>query len=288
MRPRAAFALACLIASFVVGCSGSDDSDDEAVPATTLDGGAGPSARIDGAWYRPSVTDTWQWQLSGIINTSYDADVYDVDLFDVPQAVIDLLQTEGRHVICYFSAGSSEEWRVDDALFPETVRGEPLDGWEGERWLDVRAPEVLDVMLARLDLAAEKGCNGVEPDNVAGYDDTTGFDFTEDDQIAYNRAIADAAHERGLAVALKNAPDLIPALIDRYDFSVSEQCHEYDECEAYTAFVDAGKPVFNAEYDERFVDDESARQEMCDTSVSLGVHTLVLPLDLDDQYRFAC
>ena len=59
-------------------------------------------------------------------------------------------------------------------------------------------------MLARLDLAQQRGCDGVEPDNVQSYDDDTGFELTAADQLAFNRRVADEAHARGLAVGLKN------------------------------------------------------------------------------------
>ncbi len=38
-------------------------------------------------------------------------------------------------------------------------------------------------MEARLGLATRKGCDGVDLDNVNGYDNDTGFPLTYDDQI---------------------------------------------------------------------------------------------------------
>lgn len=243
-------------------------------------------------WFRPSVDTTWQWQLQpsagGAINTNYDVDVYDLDLFDVPDDITDELHANGRRIICYFSAGSYEAFRDDASEFGPAELGNPLEGFADERWLDVRSANVRRIMLQRLDLAAARGCDGVEPDNVDGYDNVPGFDFTADDQLAYNRFLAGAAHERGLAVGLKNALALIPALVDHFDFSVNEQCHEYDECEALLPFIEAGKPVFNAEYESRFVDDPQQRQSMCAEASALGLQTLVLPLDLDDSFRFSC
>lgn len=271
-----------------------------AVGATSV-GACGPSGEtsvatvadraepVDGAGRaRPGVGITWQWQLTGDVDTSHDVDLYDVDLFEAPVSTIDELRLADRLVICYFSAGTVEDWRPDAADFPDEAIGRAMDDWDGEFWLDVRSPAVLAVHEARLDLAVERGCDGVEPDNVVGYDDDTGFDLDRDDQLAFDRALADAAHARGLLVALKNGPDLVEDLVGSFDLAVTEQCHEYDECEAYLPFVEQGKPVLDAEYASAWVDDEEARAKMCAESARLGIATLVLPLDLDGSFRHAC
>ncbi len=194
------------------------------------------------------VTATWQWQLQGDVNTGYDVDVYDIDLFDSPTELIESLHSDGRSVICYFSAGSLESFRPDAGVFARSAVGNPVEGWAGEYWLDVRDASVRMAIDARLDLAVDKGCDGVEPDNVDGYTNDSGFDLSAADQLDFNRFVANEAHERGLLVALKNALDLVPALVDSFDFAVNEQCFEFDECDALQPFLDAGKPVFEAEY----------------------------------------
>jgi hypothetical protein len=88
-----------------------------------------------------------------------------------------------------------------------------------------------------------------------------------------------------LSIGLKNALELIPDLVDEVDFAVNEQCHEYDECDVYAPFVAQGKPVFNAEYADRFVDDLDS---VCARSSELGLRTLVLPVELDGSFRLAC
>lgn len=243
-------------------------------------------------WYRPDVSATWQWQLqpnaNGQINISYAVDVYDIDLFDAPQSVIDALHADGRRVICYFSAGSFEDFRVDVGEFLPEDLGNTLDGFPEERWLDIRSDQVRRIMRDRLDLAREKRCDAVEPDNVTGFTNDTGFDLTAADQLDFNRFLADEAHARGLGVGLKNDLEQIPGLVDAFDFAVNEQCHYFDECDVYAPFIAAGKPVFSAEYAEEFVNNPAARNAMCERSRELGLQTLVLPLDLDDSLRFTC
>ena len=273
-----------IVAALLLAACGGDDGGgggaiDEQLP---------PAAPAQLAWYRPAVGVSWQWQLQGALNDGYPAEIYDIDLFDTSAQTIATLQASGHRVICYFSAGSFENWRPDADRFPSRVLGRPLDGWEGERWLDVRAASVRDIMRARLDLAREKGCDGVEPDNMDGYANDPGFPLGAADQLDYNRFIAAEAHRRGLAVGLKNDLDQIGALVDLFDFSVNEQCFQYDECDLLAPFIAAGKPVLNAEYARRYVEDETARDALCADSRRRQFSTLILPLALDDGFRFSC
>ncbi len=248
------------------------------------------SAPLDAplAPWTPHVSDTWQWQLMGTIDTKYDVKVYDIDLFDAPDSVLSKLHSQGRRVVCYFSAGSGENWRPDYADFKASDLGNPLDGWPGERWLDTRSTNVRNIMLARLDKARARGCDGVEPDNVDGYTNDPGFPLTAETQLNYNRFLAWAAHERGLKVALKNDVDQVSELAGSFDFAVNEQCHEYAECGAYAAFTGANKPVFNAEYKSVWHTNASARAAMCAQARAKNLRTLVLPLELDDSFRYSC
>ena len=164
------------------------------------------------------------------------------------QAVRAILRT-GGHAVCYVSAGSIEEWRPDAAAFPESLIGLPLEGWPGERWVDIRRRALLRPLLgARADRCARAGFDAVDWDNVDGYTQKTGFPLRADDQLAYNRMLASIAHERGLAVGLKNDPAQIPALVDSFDFAVNEQCAEFEECDLLLPFSRAGKAVVQIEY----------------------------------------
>jgi len=201
------------------------------------------------AVWSPAPGTTWQWQLSGVIDTSLNVQMVDIDLFETPQSVIDQLHADGRIVICYFSAGSLENWRPDADDFPASVVGNPLDGWPGEKWLDVRRVDLLGpIMTARLDLAVNKHCDGVEPDNMDAYQNNSGFPLTSSDQLSYNRYIAQQAHARSLSVGLKNDLDQIPQLVGYFDWALNEECFQFNECDALTPFVAAGKAVFGVEY----------------------------------------
>lgn len=232
----------------------------------------------------------WQIQLYGPVNTKYDVDTYIIDLFDNSEQFISDLKLQGIEVICYFSAGSSEDWREDFSQYTEADKGREMDGWAGENWLDIRSQTVRLVIKSRLELAVKKGCDGVDPDNVNGYENDTGFDLTREEQIAFNTFIAEQSHERGLLVGLKNSLELIPDLHENFDFAVNEECLEYQECAYLQEFVDSQKPVFSIEYasDQAAAEHMVEQQSVCNKAIEQGLHTLIMPLLLDDSFRQVC
>ncbi|HVJ16985.1 MAG TPA: endo alpha-1,4 polygalactosaminidase [Polyangiaceae bacterium] len=256
--------------------------------ASANDGSAGApeegsaGAGDDGAPWRPAPGTSWQWQLTGTIDTSVEVQMFDIDLFDAPQATIDELRDAGRTVICYFSAGSSEDWRPDFSAFEEADKGAPLDDWPGELWIDVRSINVRELMTARLDLAVEKHCDGVEPDNVDGYANDNGLGLTEQDQLDYLHFLASEAHGRGLSIGLKNSLDLIDALVGEFDWALDEECFLYDECALLAPFIEQDKAVFHVEYG-----DESLLDSVCGDPSTQGFSTLIKNLDLD-AWRAPC
>jgi hypothetical protein len=233
------------------------------------------------SWYQPKPLTTWQWQLSGDINTKYNVEVYDVDLEETPQQTIDFLHQQGKKVICYFNGGAYELYRSDAEKFSKESLGNTLEDWENERWLDIANYEKFaDIMKARLDKAVEKKCDGVEPDNMDGFTNETGFSLTYDDQLQYNRWMSEEAHVRGLSIGLKNDLDQIKDLVNNFDFAVNEQCFEYEECKKLLPFIKQGKAIFHVEY-------ELELKEFCKQVQSMKFSSLKMEYDLDGQ-RLSC
>jgi hypothetical protein len=205
-------------------------------------------------WWQPAPGLAWQWQLDGELDTSIPAEVYDIDLY-AARDDIDALHARGVKVIGYISVGSWEDWRPDAGSFPQEVMGRDYEGWPGERWLDIRRLDLLaPILRARLDLCAAKGFDAVEPDNIdiAGQD--TGFPIRYEDQLAYTRWLADEAHARGLAIGLKNAPGMVKDSLRFFDFAITEDAFLDGWIDQMLPFIDAGKPVFAAEYTDTGVD----------------------------------
>lgn len=264
---RSPFLLLAALLVLLAGCTSGPDRD-EGKP-TLPPRPAQPSTE---RWL-PGPGLAWQWQLSGRLDPTVDVPVYDIDGFDHPASAVADLHRRGRKVICYLSTGAWEDFRPDAGRFPASLLGRG-NGWEGERWLDIRRTDLLGPLMAeRLDMCRDKGFDAVEPDNMDGYANRTGFPLTAADQLRYNRLIARLAHERGLSVGLKNDLDQIPELVGDFDFAVNEQCAEHDECAALTPFVRAGKAVFHVEY-------ELPTREFCPTTRELGLSSMLKKYDL--------
>jgi len=291
MKLRGAGWLVGAVAVALLGCGGSSEEGASGPAQASAPAPSQPSPPTPppGGWWKPTLDDSWQIQLSGTVSTTHAVTAYDIDLFDTPVATIAALKAQGRRVICYFSAGSSEDWRGDFSRFLPADMGNNLDGWPGERWLDTRSTNVRAIMAERLDLARSKGCDAVDPDNVDGYTNATGKPLTASTQLDYNRWLADQSHARGLSVGLKNDVDQLSQLASSHDFAINEQCHQYNECIGYSAFISLGKPVFNIEYAPRYVTNTNgARDTLCTSSATLGINTQVLPMLLDGSFRISC
>ncbi|MFO0578204.1 MAG: endo alpha-1,4 polygalactosaminidase [Polyangia bacterium] len=240
-----------------------------------------PPSPSDPARWRPTPGTSWQIQFAGTLDLSLGVKAFDLDLVDTPKATIDLLHSRGTKVICYFSAGSWEEWRSDATSFPSSVKGKGLDGWPGERWLDVRQVDVLrGIMTKRMDLAVQKGCDAIDTDNMDVHTQDSGFKISYSQQIAYNRMLADEAHKRGMSIGLKNSLEQVPDLAELYDFAINEQCAEYGECDKLKPFISRNKAVFGIEF-------EGSKSSVCGGVNGLNHDTLIKNLNLD-AYRVAC
>jgi len=118
--------------------------------------------------------------------------------------------------------GAWEFWREDANLFPEELLGNDYDGWPGEKWLDITNTELLVPLIReRLRLAAAKGCNGIDANNLYGYKLDTGFDITYQDQLFYNRFLASEIRVQGMLAGVNDDPDQTEDLVDYFDFAVA-------------------------------------------------------------------
>jgi hypothetical protein len=233
------------------------------------------------SWWVPPQRLTWYWQLTGTVKVE-PVQATDMDGFDNTAGTVAYFHSVGQRAICYIDVGTWENWRSDAGEFPSSVLGND-NGWPGERWLDIRQLSVLEpIMTARFQMCQQKGFDAVEPDNMDGYENDTGFAITAAQQLAYDTWVAQEVHSLGMAVFQKNDPDQAGQLESYFDGVIDEQCNQYSECSSYQAYLNAGKPVLDAEYE------ASLYPSFCTADQAAGIMGALYALALDGSVYEPC
>jgi hypothetical protein len=252
-------------------------------------GATGGGSTTTSHWVPASDT-TFFWDLqSAPPDLNKNVGAIDMDGFNNSATTVAALHAMGKKAVCYMDVGSYEPGRPDSSQFPSGLLGNGLDGWPGERWLDIRMSgshwsQLRDIMMARFKICQQKGFDAVEPDNMDGYSNNPGFSMSGADQIAYNRWVANTVHSLGMAVFQKNDLDQIPSLVSYFDGLLNEQCNAQGNCDQMTPFVNAGKPVWDAEY----TDDGETTAKFCTKDVNAGYVGALYSLDLNGSVFHPC
>lgn len=163
-----------LVVGMSVGIEAKPHRNEHAASQTASS--CAPIATSQPQTWQPAVNSSWQIILQSSISlpssaksVTPDVEIFDIDMFDNSNSTIETLHRLGKKVICYFSAGSYEPGRPDSSQFKKADLGKELDGWPGEYWLNLNSTNVRNIMTKRIQLAAAKGCDAIDPDNVDGY-----------------------------------------------------------------------------------------------------------------------
>lgn len=220
--------------------------------------------------YVPPAGVLWQAKLSGAVDIAEDAELFYLDVSLQDPDDLQALHAQERHYLCYLSAGSLENFRDDADEFPDAVIGRPLANFPEERWLDVRAPVVRELMALRIQALAAAGCDGVPPSSLAVHAADTGFELTVEDALDYARWFAERIHAAGMSAGLTAPAALTGQLWPTFDFGLAIDCLEGTQCAEFAVFDAASKPVLHIE-----LGDEGSAARICNEAESLGFVPLV-------------
>jgi hypothetical protein len=95
-------------------------------------------------------------------------------VFNTPASTIASLHAQGKKVICYFSSGTADDFDPDYGQFTAADKGNEQSDWPGQYYANIKNPDptgqtftnVWNITLARIQLAASKGCDAIDPDNT--------------------------------------------------------------------------------------------------------------------------
>jgi hypothetical protein len=249
----------------------------------------GPGEVASALRWAPPSNATFYWELANAPpDTSKNVGAVDMDGFDNSAATVSALHAAGKKAVCYVDVGTWEDWRSDASQFPAALKGSD-NGWPGEKWLDIRSSgtnyaQLQSIMSSRFSMCQTKGFDAVEPDNMDGYQNSTGFSISYNDQLTYNRWVASTVHGLNMAVFQKNDLGQIPDLVSDFDGILDEECNVFDECALLAPYSAAHKPVWNSEY----VEDGESTGSFCSQDVAAGIVGALFSVDLDGSVFQPC
>jgi len=266
---------------------------------------------VTGAYPSPGSANIWDTDMFADSNT-------DGGVPTGPSPVVQALHADGKYSICYIEAGAQQP-EPDSSNFapadytngsnPETTE---MQGWPGEYWYDIRgfanyvagdpstltgaAANIAAGLAERIEDCAIEGQDALEPDDLDGYTNPSqtgapggGWGLTQADSAGFERWLAYTAHSDGLAIFQKNDP--ANAAVDEplFDGMIIEECNYYDDpCAGpggdATPYLDAGKPVLNAEYTQ----DGETTAKFCPSDTAAGITGALFDVNLDGQTYDPC
>ncbi len=220
-------------------------------------------------------------------------------------------------VICVVDTGAWEASRpdarkfpgymADDTMIPDSpnppaagsVIGWSVNGNKGERFLDI-LPSVVTtwepLILKRLDLAKEIGCDGVMGDHNDSVSFANGFNYDTSmeafQQGDWYMEVAAQTHMRVMSAGMKDS-DEIPSATDTlsayFEWMLIQRCGEFGTCDAARPFINLIKAVYGLEYDPDGMGNGTLPGPACQNQAMADLQDgLVKDDNLSDADRFQC
>lgn len=251
------------------------------------------------------------WDITPAATITYD----DASTVAVPagaQAGTLAALKAGGKVICHVGTGAISLTDPDAMKFPgyeatppdrpTPVANGSAIGWStpaaaNERFVDFRNATAAAVLLERIKLAKDIGCDGVlayrndaaaftEASNTHGF--ATISSMQETDWIV---KVAKAGHDLMIAVGGRggHGEANIGEIDDDYDFLVAERCTEVPNCELARPFIEAHHAVFGIDYDtDQLGNPQTLATQICPDWVNGMVDGVQKTTALDGSFRMTC
>jgi hypothetical protein len=253
------------------------------------------------------------WDITPATTITYD----DASTVPVPagsqNGMFAALKAGGK-VICHVGTGAMRLDDPDAMKFPgyeatppdrpTPVAANSAIGWSTtvadaeERFVDFRNATAAAVLLKRVKLAKDIGCDGI----LAYRNDASAFGPTEPLQHGFSEItsmvetewivkVAKAGHDLMISVGGLggHADPSVGEIDDDYDWIMAERCGEAGDCDAARPFIEQHRAVFGLDYD--FAEDgvtPNALATICTKWVNGQVDGVMKKTTLDGSYREVC
>jgi hypothetical protein len=188
----------------------------------------------------------FDYQLGGAYPPPPGVGIVVRDRLDPPAA--------GKYNVCYingFQAQESERqwWNRNhpDLLLRDASGRVVVDVNWNEALLDIRTAAKRSALVGIegqwIDACAAKGFKAIDPDNLDSYTRSRGL-LTAAQAVAFAKLLINRAHQKSLAISQKNSAELVGRA--PFDFAVTEQCQQYNECGVFKAYY--GGKILDIEY----------------------------------------
>lgn len=194
----------------------------------------------------PPANGGLDYQLGGSYRTPANVGIVARDRTAQPEpGVYDICYVNGFQV----QPGEQGNWDADLLLRDENGDVVIDEDWD-EAILDVSTEDkrvrISEVVGGWIEGCRSDGFDAVEIDNLDTFS-RSGGRITEEDAVAFVARLSRVAHAAGLAIAQKNAVELVPRRAEMgTDFVVAEECNAWSECDGYIASY--GPHVLMVEY----------------------------------------
>ena len=271
-----------------------------------------PVAPTPSSVWQPAQNSEWQWEIGQALSTTNTTDmgtgitafsgntapatnptVYDIDAIENPASTVTALKGLNDHVICYIEVGTAGDYYTAAQEGTATTYyaqlsaagdlGSKLSGYP-ENFLNINSTSTVSIIESMIQQqCAAKGFNGVETDldeTFGGNEGSTGFTITQANEEAYLTTLANYMHSIGLAWISKDLSDtgLQSFVSDMEPLSqgmIDEQANQYGTINLDNVFLQAGKPIFDAEYA------PETQAEFCSYDNANNINGVLFPVNLN-------
>jgi hypothetical protein len=187
---------------------------------------------------------------------------------------------------------------------PTAVAAQSAIGWSttvtdaDERFVDFRNPTAASVLLKRVKLAKDIGCDGI----LAYRNDAAAFgaaaslehgfsEITSMVETDWIVKVAKAGHDLMISVGGfgGHAAPNVGEIDDDYDWLIAERCGEVGDCDAARPFIEQHRAVFGVDYD--IAEDGTTPNSLatiCPKWVNAQVDGIMKKTTLDGSFRDVC